>query len=588
MNVLLIISLRNLFRQKRRNILLGIAIAFGTAILVLANAFSHGISDILFNQIVSYVSGHVSVNFTKNGNMYNQVFHDGERMISTVKKTVPEMSSFQEAIGIMGRAIGHGKSDNVIMVGMDIDTKMSKKEEDEYRKNFKVLEGAFENLKDTTYDHPVIMSQEKAKYLNVKYLDDIHVRFTNINGQSQTARLTIVAIFKPANMFMSAPIFLELKDLKNIVGYGPHDISALYLRLNDPKKNARRFADSLFKALKPSIAYIPSRIITNDTVQKPLAIYGIRTDSSSLATLKKNLTIYKSIDSMVVNKNSIILDSSFAATNGFKEGDSIHLHYSGKLADSLIKISYKITAVGTFKNVKGSALYLNDKSFYSTFYENWPQQSTNNNILLEIPKDSLIQAVFTPEWYLMERMKTTQEVQKRYREIAQKYRVGTTVDVQSMYETASMVLNLEYALNLITFIAVMILFFIILIGVVNTLRMTIRERTREIGTVRAIGMQRKDIRNAFLLETGFLALFSSLTGTLLGFIMMWVLSIPQFDSGDNPFGMLLNDGHLHFAPTFGATVFFTLLIVAIAVFTAYFPARKAAKMSASDALRHFE
>ena len=66
---------------------------------------------------------------------------------------------------------------------------------------------------------------------------------------------------------------------------------------------------------------------------------------------------------------------------------------------------------------------------------------------------------------------------------------------------ASEVLKLEQVLNLITIIAVLILFFIILIGVVNTLRMTIRERTREIGTIRAIGMQKKDVRNVFILES---------------------------------------------------------------------------------------
>ena len=48
MPVLFNISFRNLVRQKRRNVLLGITIAFGAMVLVLANAFSHGISKVLF------------------------------------------------------------------------------------------------------------------------------------------------------------------------------------------------------------------------------------------------------------------------------------------------------------------------------------------------------------------------------------------------------------------------------------------------------------------------------------------------------------------------------------------------------------
>jgi len=52
--------------------------------------------------------------------------------------------------------------------------------------------------------------------------------------------------------------------------------------------------------------------------------------------------------------------------------------------------------------------------------------------------------------------------------------------------------------------------------------------------------------------------------------------------------MILVDGHLFFAPTVFAVLFFIILIVGIAVVTAYFPARRAARLSAADALRHFE
>ena len=108
------------------------------------------------------------------------------------------------------------------------------------------------------------------------------------------------------------------------------------------------------------------------------------------------------------------------------------------------------------------------------------------------------------------------------------------VDVESMYEMASDVLKLEGALNLITFGAVLVLFFIILIGVINTLRMTIRERTREIGTVRAIGMQKKDVRNSFILETMFLGLFSAIAGTGLLFWPCSGFHILKFHAEDNP------------------------------------------------------
>ncbi len=179
-------------------------------------------------------------------------------------------------------------------------------------------------------------------------------------------------------------------------------------------------------------------------------------------------------------------------------------------------------------------------------------------------------------------------MQKQTKEITRLRTHAFTVNVQSMYESASMVVNLEHALNLITVGAVMVLFFIILIGVVNTLRMTIRERTREIGTMRSIGMQKNDVRNSFLFETFFLTLFSTLIGAAVAFGIMGLLQFVKINAQDNPLGMLLVDGHLNFAPTVGGTVWSIVLILIIAVATAYFPARRAANMSAAAAFRHYE
>jgi len=48
------------------------------------------------------------------------------------------------------------------------------------------------------------------------------------------------------------------------------------------------------------------------------------------------------------------------------------------------------------------------------------------------------------------------------------------------------------------------------------------------------------------------------------------------------------NSHLHFAPTVAGTIAYTALILFIAVATAWFPARRAANLSAAAALRHYE
>ncbi len=294
MNVLLTISLRNLFRQKRRNVLLGIAIAFGTMVLILANAFSHGISEVLFNEIVVYVSGHVSVNFAENGNAFRQVFHDGPRLREIIKKEIPELVTIQESIGVMARAIGNAKSDNVIMVGADLSSKGDETANKNASKNFKMLSGSFNDLADSTIENPVLLSIEKAKYLNVKKGDILRVRYKLINGQDQASRLTVVGIFKPSNMFMSVPVFLEINTLKKVLGYGHNDIGIFNISLQDPKRDAVMVANKLQNVMKPSLAAITGNLQWNDKIAQ-VTTFGFKSDSSSRALLNKTISFSDSL-----------------------------------------------------------------------------------------------------------------------------------------------------------------------------------------------------------------------------------------------------------------------------------------------------
>lgn len=589
MNYLFTISIRNLFRQQRRSILLGSAIAIGAAVLVIANAFAHGISEVLFNEIVTYVAGHVSVSFTKGGNANNQVFHDGARIREIIKERVPEIKRVDEAIGVLARAIGNGKADNVILVGMDpsgegVDEKDAKK----LAKNFKELEGHFADLSDTTIENPVCLAQEKAKALNVKVHDVLRIRFTDINGQTQAARLTVVCIMKPSNVFMSVPVFLHIKTVKRLLGYRKNDIPQLYLSINNPRQDAKRFADSLHAGLIPPLAVIDGKLSVHNAAFDA-TLLSLRTDSASLALVDSLMRFSsRSVTDSANRKKSVIIPETLSKSAGILIGDTCTVSYDGKFGGtgSARLIVSAIAASGS--GVDGPVVLVNEKDFYKSFYDIWPKSTVMTNGPFRPDTSIGIYKAFGGEWLLVPRSRTTKDVMKLYREIAQKGWKAIVVDVGSMYETASMVLNLEQALNLITFGCVLVLFFIILIGVVNTLRMTIRERTREIGTIRAIGMQRVDVRNSFLIETGLLAVISAVFGTLVAFAAMFGLSQLTFKAEANPLGMLLVEGHIFFAPTALAVCFFIVLIVGIAVVTAYFPARRAAKLSAAEALRHFE
>jgi ABC-type lipoprotein release transport system permease subunit len=588
MNVSVQIALRNLVRQKRRNILLSIAIAFGMLILVLANSFSHGISDVLFNKIIVYVAGHVSVNFTQGGNLFRQVFRDGDRMLALVKRELPDAQMVDEAIGVMARAVGNGRSDNVILIGIDLAHKLSPSERADMRNNFPMVQGKLEDLLDSAVEHPTLLAREKAAYLNVHKGDVLRVRFRDLNGQDQAARLTVVGIFKPSNIFMQAPVFVELGNLKRLAGYGPHDVGNLYITLKDPRRTAVACANKLFAALNAPLAAACGSLACR-AVRTPATALGMRSDSLSQRMLADSLPLVAGEAATAFGKKGIALAEPLAAVLGAKPGDTCWFSYRTKYGGDTARVRLIVTAI--FRPAAGlgpSVALVNEHDLFDFYYERWPQPPPSGVAGCVVPPEHALRGALATEWVLLKRMKTSDDVQKQYREVAKMKWRATTVDVQSMYESASAVVDLEVALNLITLTAVMILFFIILVGVVNTLRMTIRERTREIGTIRAIGMQKSDVRNVFILETFFLALFACIAGTALAFGAMWGLAQFTIDAQDNPLGMLLVNGHLHFMPTWLGTFGYLGLILLIAVGTAYFPARRAANLSAAAALRHYE
>jgi len=70
MNTILFFAYRNILRQKRRAFLLGTAMALGTCFLVLASSFVAGISQTLFDRVMTYVAGHTSVIVSDRGYLY--------------------------------------------------------------------------------------------------------------------------------------------------------------------------------------------------------------------------------------------------------------------------------------------------------------------------------------------------------------------------------------------------------------------------------------------------------------------------------------------------------------------------------------
>lgn len=118
------------------------------------------------------------------------------------------------------------------------------------------------------------------------------------------------------------------------------------------------------------------------------------------------------------------------------------------------------------------------------------------------------------------------------------------------------------------------------IGITNTMIMSIYERTREIGIMKVIGCQLKDIRSMFLFEASFIGLF----GGAFGLIISYGLSLLM-----NMIGKGMNEGVDGGATLSIIPPWLAVLAVVFAIFvglvSGFLPARRAMKLSALEAMR---
>jgi putative ABC transport system permease protein len=114
---------------------------------------------------------------------------------------------------------------------------------------------------------------------------------------------------------------------------------------------------------------------------------------------------------------------------------------------------------------------------------------------------------------------------------------------------------------------------IAVLGIVNTLAMSVLERTREIGLLRAVGMDRRQLRRTVRLEAVLISVYGSVLGLGLGLVLGVALTRALADQGISE--LVVPGAQL---------VGFLILGALIGIVAAVWPARRAARMQVLDAI----
>ena len=131
--------------------------------------------------------------------------------------------------------------------------------------------------------------------------------------------------------------------------------------------------------------------------------------------------------------------------------------------------------------------------------------------------------------------------------------------------------------------------FVAAIGIANTMIMSIVERTREIGILKALGCSLSDIRKEFLIEAGMIGFIGGLAGSLVSCGVSWIMNTYMGASltGDS-LAVMMNEtasgAALSVIPPWliGAAVLFSVIM---GVGAGFFPSNRAVKISALEAMK---
>lgn len=204
----------------------------------------------------------------------------------------------------------------------------------------------------------------------------------------------------------------------------------------------------------------------------------------------------------------------------------------------------------------------------------------------DIPKvEDHLRKVLTDEGYLlMEHL--SQPFWMKFDIVRREDWTGQKLDITNWRDEISFMSWTIDALDTLTVLLVAILMGLIMVGIMNTLWIAIRERTREIGTMRAIGMQKGRVMWMFLMEAGALGFISTVAGATIGAVTAWMVNVVGVAVPIEAFQIFTMSDTLWLEVQPFAVLRAVLIITMLTTLSALYPAWRAMKLRPVSAMHH--
>lgn len=164
--------------------------------------------------------------------------------------------------------------------------------------------------------------------------------------------------------------------------------------------------------------------------------------------------------------------------------------------------------------------------------------------------------------------------------------LGQRLDLTIWSDEISFITWVLTAIDSVSFTLVGILVVIIAVGIMNSLWMSVRERTTEVGTLRAIGMSKRRVLVMFLLEALVLGFVATSVGAVLGVGLISGVDALGFRVPEESVRMILLSDRLHLSVQASQVLLAVGAFTLLSGLSAVWPAYRASRMQPITAIGH--